>query len=218
MGRGRRQQRLQQRRRDRSAVAERSAAEPGTPRRQKPAWRQSLDQWGGLPVLAAVMIAVVLIGVLVWQNRPAATLSPSDEPLMGQEVPMTSAAHINDADLMDIQPGLPPAGGPHFPQWLPTGIYDEPQQDGLIVHSLEHGVIWFSYNPDLLSDEDLEVVERVGREFSNDVIVAPRPDNAGALYALSWGRRLEVETPVDADVLRQFVRTNVNRAPEPGVR
>lgn len=170
-----------------------------------------------MPVLGAAVIGVVLISFLVWQNRPAATLAPSDAPLMGEEVPIASAAHIDDPALMDIQPGMPPAGGPHFARWEQTGVYDEPLQDGLVVHSLEHGVIWFSYNPDLISEEDLAALERVGREFSNDVIVSPRPDNDG-IYAASWGRRMAVDSPVDEDLLRDFIRTNVNRAPEPGVR
>src|SRR5690606_20714542 len=105
----------------------------------------------------------------------------SDADLMGEEVPMTGTSHINDRALMDIQPGVPPAGGPHYPQPLATGIYDQVPDDGYLVHSLEHGIIWFSYNPDLRSEEDLEVVKGVADDYSGDTIVAPRPDNAEAL-------------------------------------
>jgi hypothetical protein len=225
MGRNRRQQRLQQRRRERTETAERpdrngarsAATEPPRQRKSKPAWRHTIDQWGGIPMVGGVLVVIVVLGVLVWQNLPEG-VQVSDGDLMGDPVPMTSAAHIDDAALMDIQPGLPPAGGPHFGRWLPTGFYEEPQQDGLIVHSLEHGVIWFSYNPDLISEEDLEVVRQVQNEFSNDVIASPRMDNSAPLFLVSWGQRLEAPQPVSADLLRDFVRTNRNRSPEPGVR
>lgn len=224
MGRNRRQQRLQQRRRERTETAERparggegEAPEPRRPRRGKPAWRQTIDQWGGIPMVGGVVVVIVLLGFLVWQNLPEGVQVSGDD-LMGDPVPMTSTAHIDDPALMDIQPGLPPAGGPHFGRFLPTGFYDEPQQDGLIVHSLEHGVIWFSYNPDLISDQDLEVVRQVYNEFSNDVIASPRFDNNAPLFLVSWGQRLEAPQPFTADLLRDFVRTNRNRSPEPGVR
>jgi hypothetical protein len=224
MGRNRRQQRLRQRRTERSAsngaapVASTGASSAGTPpRRTKPAWRHTLDQWGGMPMLGGAAVILVVLGVLIWQNLPEG-VQISGADLLGEEVPMTGASHISDPLLMDIQPGLPPVGGPHFPQPLVTGIYDQAPEDGNVVHSLEHGMVWFSYNPELITPEDLEAVIDVAEEYSNDTIVAPRPDNEGALYALSWGRRLQIESPVDRDLLREFIETNRNRSPEPGVR
>ena len=78
-------------------------------------------------------------------------------------------------------------------------------------------MIWISYNADLVTDEDLETLRTISGEFSNDVLLSPRPDNADPIALVSWGRRLLVEE-ADADLIEQFVRTNVNRSPEPGVR
>lgn len=158
---------------------------------------------------------VIVLGVLLWQNRPE---SASTEALMGDAVPFTSSAHVESESEMDTPLGAPPAAGPHFTVPQKPGIYTEPIAEGNAVHALEHGIVWFSYNPDLLAAEDLAVVTRVAEDHRNDVILAPRPANGSALFAVSWARRLSVATPVDEAVLREFVETNLNRSPEPGVR
>lgn len=40
-------------------------------RKPRPAgWRHTLNQWGGLPVLGSVAVALAVVGVLIWLNRP----------------------------------------------------------------------------------------------------------------------------------------------------
>jgi hypothetical protein len=43
----------------------------------------------------------------------------------------------------------PPVGGDHNPAFLNCGIYDQPVENENAVHSLEHGVVWVTYQPDL---------------------------------------------------------------------
>jgi protein-disulfide isomerase len=72
MGRGRRQDRLRQRRQERAdQQADRAAAAEG-PRRARPGWQRAVDRVGGLAVVASVGAALLLVVVLVWVNRPAA--------------------------------------------------------------------------------------------------------------------------------------------------
>ncbi|GMU40604.1 MAG: hypothetical protein AMXMBFR23_14700 [Chloroflexota bacterium] len=89
--------------------------------------------------------------------------------------------------------------------------------DGYLVHALEHGIVWLAYSPDLLDAQQLETLKALAAEYSRDVILSPRPANDVALYAVSWGRRVQV-TPSDVDLLRTFIETNRNRSPEPGIR
>lgn len=42
-----------------------------------------------------------------------------------------------------------PAGGAHNSTWQNCGVYDRPIYDEYAVHSLEHGAVWVSYQPDL---------------------------------------------------------------------
>ncbi|MCK9487744.1 MAG: DsbA family protein [Dehalococcoidia bacterium] len=80
MGRNRRQQRL----RDRKSRSSEGGSPAGTPRPsaggggslsrpRKPAWRETLDSWGGFTVVGAIAAAVVIGALLVFLNRPGAS-------------------------------------------------------------------------------------------------------------------------------------------------
>ena len=144
-------------------------------------------------------------------------LSVSDDPLLGEEVTLGPGTHVTDASALQITPGQPPAGGPMFPETQRQGVYDRPVPDGRAIHSLEHGLIWISYSPDLLDTAVVSALEDIADDFRRDVIVSPRPDNAMPIAAVSWGRILRLDE-FDGEQLRTFVRTNRNRSPEPGIR
>lgn len=40
----------------------------------------------------------------------------------------------------------PPTGGDHYADWITKGFYEEPRDDGSIVHSLEHGYVVINYD------------------------------------------------------------------------
>ena len=216
-GQRRRQERLQQRREaDRSgANGASSTPPPSGGRRQRSAWRQKLDSFGGLTVVAIITASVVFVGYLVWANRP---VSVSEDPLMGAERQDYGTEHVATAEEMIIPPDEPPVSGPHFPQWLPEGgAYEQAVQDGNALHNLEHGMVWITYNPALVTPEQIATLNDFAEDRSGDVIVSPREANAAPITAASWLRILTMDEP-DTEPLDQFVRTNLNRSPEPGVR
>lgn len=53
--------------------------------RRPPQWRRTLDSWGGLPVLGALGVAILVVVVLVWINRPGSSVSG------GEYVPLERA-------------------------------------------------------------------------------------------------------------------------------
>ena len=156
--------------------------------------------------------------------------SVSDDAQLGEAVPLPRAIHTNNpADLIGRQ-GEPPAGGPHFdgPKCVPpnggsqcgpwpAGVFGQPVPDGNAVHSLEHGIVWITYNPDLLSGEAIDILEDIADDFRRDVILSPRPQNSMAVAAVSWGRVLRLAAP-DEQLLKDFIRANRDRSPEPGIR
>ena len=182
--------------------------------RGRSGWRATVESWGGFTVIGVIAAAVIALGALVWISLPS---SVSEDSLFGEAITIGPGTHVNSLDQMEIVAGRPPVGGPHLPRWQATGIYDEPVSDGLAVHALEHGVIWISYNPLLLADGDLETLKSVAGDSSRDVILSPRPQNATAIAAASWGRLLTLDN-ADRDQLQRFVNTNRNRSPEPNER
>jgi hypothetical protein len=204
--------RRRRRRRRRGGGGER---ETQAARRTRRGWRETVDSFGGFLTIGAVGGAVLVVVLLLLRNPLA---SVSEDPPLGEAVPLPArATHTSNPADMIGRPGEPPAGGPHFAQPQRTGIYDKPVPDGNAVHALEHGIVWITYNPDLLSGEAIDMLEDIAGDFRRDVILSPRPQNSMAVAAVSWGRVLSLDAP-DEQLLKDFIRTNRDRSPEPGIR
>ena len=95
----------------------------------------------------------------------------------------------------------PPTNGNHAPLWQNCGFYEEPIQDRHAVHSMDHGVVWITYRPDL-PQAQLENLRSYGNE--NYVIVSPYPGQDAPVTATSWRVQLELDG-TDDPRLEQFV-------------
>ncbi|HEX2623460.1 MAG TPA: DUF3105 domain-containing protein, partial [Phototrophicaceae bacterium] len=110
---------------------------------------------------------------------------------------------------------LPPMGGAHIAVWLNCGIYTEPVPTGNAVHSLEHGAVWITYNPDL-SLEDVAKLQDITRQGSYRLL-SPFPGLAKPVVVVAWGHRLQLDSVDDAR-LGQFIKNFEQgpQTPEPG--
>ncbi|MBH0118642.1 DUF3105 domain-containing protein [Rhodococcus sp. CX] len=113
----------------------------------------------------------------------------------------------------------PPFGGPHDAAWATcTGIvYPVPIRSENAVHSLEHGAVWITYDPERLSDEQVDLLAaRV--DGVSYMLMSPYPDLAQPISLQSWGHRLFVEDADDPriDQFIEALRLNPNTYPEPG--
>jgi cyclophilin family peptidyl-prolyl cis-trans isomerase len=118
----------------------------------------------------------------------------------------------------------PPTHGPHHPFLAgitprPTGVYATEQPDEDMVHALEHGNVWISYNPNIISHDDMHRLENLVRDGGTDtgVILTPRADNTRAISIASWARLLELDS-FDAIQIGDFINTNRGHAPEGFIR
>ena len=106
----------------------------------------------------------------------------------------------------------PPVGGEHNPIWQNCGFYDKPVTDELAVHSLEHGAVWITHQPDLPRDH----VERLralaqGHTYA---LVSPYPGLDPPVAASAWGKQLRLRSASDPD-LERFIRAYGQSAPAP---
>jgi hypothetical protein len=95
----------------------------------------------------------------------------------------------------------PPTNGDHDPLWQNCGFYEEPIEDRHAVHSMDHGVVWITYRPDL-PERQIKSLRPYGQE--NYVIVSPYPGQDVPVTATSWRVQLELEG-ADDPRLRSFV-------------
>jgi Protein of unknown function (DUF3105) len=157
----------------------------------------------------AIVPAVLVVGGLIYffTNRTGAI-----EGVVTANFP--SGQHRDGPIEYDQQP---PMGGLHNPSWMNCGIYDTQVEVEKAVHSLEHGAVWITYQPDLASDQVDALKNLVrGRRYT---LLSPYmyvPLDA-PIFAVAWGAKLGVQDASDPR-LAQFLQKYVNgpQTPEPG--
>lgn len=191
---------------------------PSSSRQTRKAAAAQARQASALPTPALVVIAilvglVVLVGLAVVftiQDRQAATA-----PIEGvQQFAGQERGHVADGVVVAYNP-LPPVGGQHSATWQNCGIYTEPISNENAVHSLEHGAVWVTYQPDLPADQIAALQSKVrGREYA---LLSPFPGLDSPVVASAWGFQLRLDD-VNDDRLERFLRRYLQgpQTPEPG--
>ena len=165
----------------------------------------------GLVVLG--IIAGTIFGIRSARDQAQARADAAEAPLEGlQEYDNLSGNHVQ-GDV--TYPQSPPVGGDHNPVWLNCGTYREQVPVTSVVHSLEHGAVWISYQPGPSSDAVSQLEELAS---GNDhVVVSPYEGQESPVVATAWGLQLEVES-ADDPRLQIFVDKFEQgpQSPEPG--
>ena len=132
-------------------------------------------------------------------KRPDRARPLPENPPEGIEVyPATTNNTVKGPIEYDRQP---PTNGDHAPIWQNCGFYGKLIQNRHAVHSMDHGVVWITYRPDL-PRRQIESLRPYGKE--NYVIVSPYPGQDAPVIATSWRVQLELKG-ADDPRLRRFV-------------
>ncbi|CAN5297831.1 hypothetical protein BH24ACT19_BH24ACT19_22260 [soil metagenome] len=123
---------------------------------------------------------------------------PEDPPEGVQTFPATSNGNFEGPLSYEQDP---PTNGDHSPGWQKCGFYSSPIENERAVHSMDHGAVWITYQPDL-PQEQIETLRDLARE--DYVLVSPYPDLRAPVIATAWRNQLELEG-ADDPRLRQFV-------------
>ncbi len=132
-------------------------------------------------------------------KKPDAAQPLPEDPPRGIEVfPATTNRTIEGPIEYERRP---PTNGDHDPLWQNCGFYEQPIEDRHAVHSLDHGVVWITYRPDL-QERQIRSLRPYGKV--NYVIVSPYPGQDAPVTATSWRVQLELNG-ADDPRLRRFV-------------
>jgi hypothetical protein len=166
-----------------------------------------------LPVLLAIGGAVILVAILgyaIWNTVQSRNVRVA--PIEGEQLfPPQERGHVETNVQYEI---IPPVGGQHNSAWQNCGIYDQPIQDVFAVHSLEHGAVWVTYQPELPVDQ-VEVLRQTA-SGNGYVLLSPYRGLPAPVMASAWGVQLELESPSDPR-LWQFIQKYQQGAQTPEV-
>ena len=156
--------------------------------------------WGLIALtLVVVLFAAGVIGYAVLKvnesskNTPQA-LADKAKQIQGITVVSYPAGEHDDNPIKYDQ--SPPFGGKHANAWADCAgtVYPNPIRSENAVHSLEHGAVWITYQPDLPSNQVDALTKRV--DGVTQMLMSPYPGLKTKVSLQSWGHQLFVD---DAD-------------------
>ncbi|TYP85875.1 DUF3105 domain-containing protein [Blastococcus xanthinilyticus] len=175
--------------------------------------------WGLIAgAIAVVVFAAAVIGYAVVQVREADALNvESIDEIAGAGVyEYEGGQHVTTPVEYEQSP---PVGGEHDPYWADcTGsVYDVDIRHENAVHSLEHGAVWITYNPDEVSDDDVATLAELVDGVSGRML-SPYEGLDSAVSVQSWGEQVKVDS-ADDQRIKQFADLMTYKSgdfPEPG--
>jgi hypothetical protein len=110
----------------------------------------------------------------------------------------------------------PPVGGSHNPNWqrCQGDVYTAPIASEHALHSMEHGAVWITYQPDLAKSEVDKLAKKVkGNEY---MLMSPFPGLDKKISIQTWGYQLKVDSASDKRLDEFIGALREKSAPEAG--
>jgi len=164
----------------------------------------------------SVAVVVALVALIVTSSVPRP--DPASIVVDGvQEFTGLTAVHVGPEPVNYVAAYNmnPPAGGDHFAAWLNCGVYNQPQPNENAVHSLEHGAVWVTYDPERVDQAGADALRAAIP--SSFMILSPYPGLPSPVVASAWGAQVQLDGVDDAR-LGLFIDKywKSASAPEPG--
>jgi hypothetical protein len=182
--------------------------------------------WG--TIIAVVVVAV--IGAVLWvtlgsrssgddqQAASDANPDPAGDIPGVVEIEYPAGDHVEMPKRVAYDQS-PPFGGTHDQIWATcTGVvYPTAIRSENAVHSLEHGAVWITYDPDVATADQIDVLSAMveGQPYT---LMSPYPGLDTPISVQSWGHQLKLDDPSDPRLVEfiEALRLNESAYPEPG--
>jgi hypothetical protein len=116
--------------------------------------------------------------------------------------------NIDYSTQPDYKGEIPPAGGAHNNTAQQCDVYSQPIRQENAIHSLEHGAVWITYQPDLPSDQVEKLKEIVGSDPY--LMLSPYPGLPTPIVLTAWNHQLQMQS-FDKDTVERFIRSYKNK-------
>ena len=161
-----------------------------------------------------IILTLVIIFGSVWFSSKQAVENKDrlSKPMMGEKMADEGAQHVKEGESHEPYNSNPPTSGPHWADVAGPGIKDEFIPDELVLHSMEHGaaVVWYREG---LNSNEVDKIKQAFNDSSGKKIILAREDLDVPVALTSWGYLLKLQT-IDEAMIKEFIETNNDRAPE----
>jgi Protein of unknown function (DUF3105) len=166
---------------------------------------QQRRPWGLIAGAVAVVVfaAAVITYAVVQVNKANADRVTSPDQIAGVRT-YDYAAGQQHVQTPVTYTESPPVGGSHDPYWADcTGtVYTVDIRHENAVHSLEHGAVWITYNPDKLGQDDVAKLAQLV-DGQSGRLLSPYAGLDSVISVQSWNHQLKVDSADDKRI-QQF--------------
>jgi hypothetical protein len=176
-------------------------------------WARTLLVVVGIGTAGAALVGGATVPLVLPLLRDLGTGVNADGSIDGVVTyEVTTNLHVDEP--VDY-PQTPPVGGEHLSVWQDCGFYDRAVVPEAAVHSLEHGAVWVTYDPDLPGDQ-VDRLEALAGE-NPYLLVSPVRGLPTPVVASAWGLQLRVDSVGDERLEAFLVSYQQGpQNPEPG--
>lgn len=163
----------------------------------------------GLVVLIAFATLVLAIVGLPAEVGGSAAATANCEHI--QTTADQGRTHLNPGQAYNYGGSYPPSSGPHDPDPMPPGIYDNPISETREVHSLEHGYIVIHYNG--IPAAEVQQLGSIDQQDQRKIILAPFPSMSEKITLTAWDH-IQICGGVDIQSIGSFIARFRDQGPE----
>jgi hypothetical protein len=140
---------------------------------------------GGALLALVALAAVVAFFAFGGSDASGGSAALTSSGCTVQTFPAQQGNHVAELPTGYKYNSDPPTSGSHDPQPAAWDVYDEPVDERILVHNLEHGGVVIQYGDDV-PQEDVDALIDWYRDDPNGIIVAPRPELGDQIALAAW--------------------------------
>ena len=166
-----------------------------------------------MPKTTWIITILVILGLGGWGIVSLIKQSAPQGPDYSTFYPAQSHEHIQPGSEHPAYNSNPPSGGWHYPVIAKRQYYTEPIPDGYVIHNLEHGDVWITYNPRVSQ----KVKDDLKQFAFSKILITPRATTTTDIALVAWehvdGFNLEDDVLPEGRI-RDFIKRYRGKGPE----
>ncbi|RJR26273.1 DUF3105 domain-containing protein [candidate division WWE3 bacterium] len=162
-------------------------------------------------IFAIVFFTIaIFVGIIFLASKQGAK---NNLPLAGDSIPEAGRNHVPKGQIKEVSD--PPTSGDHYGDGVAgPGMHNDPVEDGLMIHSLEHGAVNLNYDPEKLTEDQINQLKDIfNNKFKGKKMMMPRKNMSSPITMVSWGQMLKLDN-IDETKMIEFMTNNNDRGPE----
>lgn len=166
-----------------------------------------LIKWGSISLAVIILGALGFTLINYLQDRDL-NREPEGVVVFDYAASNHIEGNIDYSAQTEYKGEIPPAGGAHNNTPQECDVYDSPIRQEAVIHSMEHGAVWITYQPTLPQDQ-IDSLKSLA-EGDPYMMMSPYEGLPAPIVLTAWEHQLQLQA-FDQDTVERFMRSYKNK-------